>query len=166
MSRYRLSMMDHSQIDTLLALQELVAAQMPEPEFYVSATRQEFCAALEQDFVLGGYEENELIAAAVCIRNRACSGNLGQKFGAEPTEAFTFDAVFVHPEHRGKGLQSRLIEAAKKIAKEAGAASMWCTVAPDNLFSYRNFTRAGFAPVEKNKLMYGGRVRDVLKMVL
>ena len=166
MDTLEVQILNAAQIELFLQLQELVVARMPNPDYYVSTGRQELCEVLEEDLVLGIFEENDLIAAAICIRSRACPGNLGQKMGEKPTSAFTFDAVFSHPDHRGKGLQSRLIEAAKKIAKEAGAASMWCTVAPDNLFSYRNFTKAGFVPVAKHVIMYGGRVRDVLKMAL
>ena len=162
----KVQILNAMQIDAILQLQDLVVAQMPKPEFYVVAERQELSDVAEHDILLGIFEGDTLIAAAICIRNRVCSGNLGQKWREDPTTAFTFDAVFSHPEHRGKGLQRKLIEAAKEIAIEEGAKTMWCTVAPDNLFSYRNFTKAGFMPVEKNVIMYGGRLRDVLKMTL
>ena len=152
--------------DDIPALQQTVVESLSDPSVYVATGREELCLALKQDRVFGIYEENTLIAAAICIRNRDCDGNLGQKCGFPPKDCYTFDAVFVHPAHRGQGLQRALIQEAQKAAKKDGAASMWCTVSPQNPFSYNNFLKMGFAPYKTNVLMYGGKLRDILKLTL
>jgi len=161
-----LKRLSHEHISQILQLQDLVVAQLPDLEVYVCTTEDELNTVMDQDIALGAYDAERLMAVAICICNRDCPGNLGQKWEEDPQTSFTFDAVFVHPDCRGQSLQRKLIEAAKEIAKREGAATMWCTVSPNNPFSYRNFTKAGFVTVEKNVSMYGGHIRDVLKMIL
>lgn len=153
-------------IDALAALQAQVVESLPDPEVYVAASREELCRALQEELVLGICDGDTLVAAAICIRNRSCSGNLGQKCGFAPKDCYTFDAVFVHPTYRGRGLQRELICAAQEKAGEEGALTMWCTVSPNNPYSYRNFTQMGFAAYKTGVFLYGGRVRDILKMKL
>ena len=146
----------------VLKLQTLVHEGMENGEVYVDTLRHELIESLHMDYVLGAYDGDKLVAVATIIDNRACDRNLGQKCGAKPTTAYTFDAVFVHPEYRGLGLQTAFIEVAKKQAVIDGATTIWCTVSPDNPHSYSNFTKAGFLPHKTGVSMYGGHIRDIL----
>ena len=154
------------EISKVLKLQKLVHDGMEDGEMYVDTTRNELIESLHMDYVLGAYDGDQLVAVANIIDNRNCDRNLGQKFGQKPTTCYTFDAVFVHPEYRGLGLHVEFLKVAKAQAKIEGVASIWSTVAPKNSHSYANFEREGFQVYQAGVSMYGGHVRDVLKIDL
>ena len=152
--------------DAMTALQQLVHDAMPCREQFADSTREEFREVLEEDFVFGAFDGDTLVAAAVCIRGRDTCYNLGQKCGFVPQECFTYDTVFVHPDYRGRGLQRTFAAMIEEKARQTDAASIWCTVAPGNRYSYDNLTKAGFEPYRRNVSMYGGCIRDILKKQL
>ena len=154
------------EISEVLKLQELVHDQMPDKEIYVDTTRNELIESLHLDYVLGAYDGERLVAVNINIDNRSTDRNLGQKLGNKYSDCYTFDAIFVQPEYRGLGIQTAFIEIAKQQAKIDGAKSIWCTVAPSNEFSYVNFTKSGFDTYKSGAVLYGGHVRDVLRLNL
>ena len=150
------------EIHSVIKLQKLVHENMSDKDLYVDTTREELIESLHLDYVIGAYEGDKLVGIATFIDARNTSRNLGKKFGGKPNECYTFDAVFVHPEYRGLGLQRAFIELAKKQAVIDGASSIWTTVASANEHSYNNFTQLGFEPYKKDVKMYGDHIRDVL----
>ncbi len=151
------------EMNAVLKLQKLVHDAMADPELYVPTTRSELIESLHMDYVLGAYDGDRLVAVAISIDNRPCDRNLGQKCGKRPAGCYTFDAVFVHPDYRGLGLQAAFMEVIKCQAKTDGAETIWSTVSPDNQYSYRNFTKQGFYPYKQGVTMYGGHIRDIMK---
>ena len=152
------------EISTILKLQALVASGIDNPDIYVNTTRNELIESLHMDYVLGAYEGDRLVGVATFIDNRKTERNLGASFGERASDCFTFDAVFVHPDYRGLGLQHEFIEVAKQKAALDGAKSIWCTVAPSNSHSHNNFTASGFYVYKSGVPMYGGRIRDILRL--
>ena len=145
-------------------LQKLVYQGISDPTIYVNTTRPEFIEALHMDYVLGAYDGDRLVGVATFVDNRKTDRNLGAKMGFGWEKCFTFDAVFVHPDYRGCGLQSEFISVAIEKAKIDGASSIWCTVSPNNPHSYKNFTEKGFKAHKCGVPMYNGYIRDVLKL--
>ena len=154
------------EMSKVLKLQKLVHDAMPDGEMYVDTTRSELIESLHMDYVLGAYDGDKLIAVANVIDNRSCDRNLGQKCGKKPSDCYTFDAVFVHPEYRGLGIHKELLQVAKAQAKAEGVSSIWSTVAPENTYSYANFEKEGFYAYKKGVSMYGGHTRDILRLDL
>lgn len=152
------------EMSDILKLQKVVYQQLSDTTMYVNTTRQELIEALHMDYVLGAYDGDCLVGVATFIDNRKTDRNLGAKMGFDWAKSFTFDAVFVHPDYRGCGLQAEFIKIAKEKAKIDGATSIWCTVSPENSYSHKNFTENGFAVYKKNVPMYNGYIRDVLKL--
>lgn len=152
------------ELSDVLALQKEIHEEMDDKELLVDETRNEFIESLHLDYVLGAYDDKKLVAVCVIIDNRNSTRNLGQKNGAPFGEAYTFDIVFVKKEYRGLGLQKEFIEIAKKQAKIDGAKSIWTTVSAKNKHSYENMISQGFAVYKKDASMYGGHLRDVLKL--
>ena len=152
------------ELSDVLALQKEIHEEMDDKELLVDETRNEFIESLHLDYVLGAYDDKKLVAVCVIIDNRNSTRNLGQKNGAPFEEAYTFDIVFVKKEYRGLGLQKEFIEIAKKQAKIDGAKSIWTTVSAKNKHSYENMISQGFAVYKKDASMYGGHLRDVLKL--
>ena len=151
------------EMSTVLKLQELIHKGMSDPELYVDTTRSELIESLHMDYVLGAYDGDRLVAISITIDNRACDRNLGQKCGKKPTDCYTFDAVFVHPDYRGLGLHKAFLEVIKKQAAVDGASSIWSTVSPDNTYSYNNFLDEAFVAYKTRVTMYGDHIRDILK---
>ncbi len=60
-------------------------------------------------------------------------------------------AVEVDPEHRGRGLGTRLAAAARHLVP--AGAPLWAQIAPANAASVRAFLRAGFRPVGAEALL-------------
>lgn len=152
------------ELSDVLELEKEVHEGMENKELLVDVTRNEFIESLHLDYVLGAYDNNKLIGIALIIDNRDSDRNLGQKFGCPSKDAYTFDIVFVKKEYRGLGLQKEFIEVAKKQAKIDGAKSIWTTVSSNNKHSYDNMIASGFKVFKKDEEMYGGHLRDVLKL--
>ena len=152
------------ELSDVLALQKEIHEEMDDKELLVDETRNEFIESLHLDYVLGAYDDKKLVAVCIIIDNRNSTRNLGQKNGVPFEEAYTFDIVFVKKEYRGLGLQKEFIEIAKKQAKIDGAKSIWTTVSAKNKHSYENMISQGFAVYKKDASMYGGHLRDVLKL--
>ncbi len=152
------------EISSILKLQALVSNGIDDADIYVNTSRPELIESLHMDCVLGAYDGDKLVAVATFICNRKTDRNLGLKMGGKANKCFTFDAVFVHPEYRGLGLQREFIEIAKQKAAIDGADSIWCTVSPKNKHSHNNFTASGFYIYKSNEPMYGGHIRNILKL--
>jgi RimJ/RimL family protein N-acetyltransferase len=54
-------------------------------------------------------------------------------------------AVFLHSEHRGRGLGTALNRAAIDAARAAGLTGLWLSVEPHNRAALRSYENAGFA---------------------
>jgi RimJ/RimL family protein N-acetyltransferase len=54
-------------------------------------------------------------------------------------------AVFLHSDHRGRGLGTALNRAAIDAARAAGLTSLWLSVEPHNRAALRSYENAGFA---------------------
>ena len=151
------------ELSAVLTLQTLVHDAMPDPEQYVPTERADWIESLHLDYVLGAYDDNKLVAVALIIDNRQSPRNLGQKCGMNYADCYTYDAVFVHPDYRGMGLQQAFGEVAKRQAKVENVHSLWCTVSPNNAHSHDNMTNAGYVVYKHNVDMYEGHLRDILR---
>ena len=151
------------ELTQLMRLQDIVHESMADPEQYVPTSRSEWIESLHLDYVLGAYDQDKLVAVALIIDNRNSPRNLGQKFGVPFADCYTYDAVFVHPDYRGMGLQKAFGEIAKKQAAVDNVHSIWCTVSPNNVFSHNNMTAMGYTVYKHNIDMYGGHLRDVMR---
>jgi len=53
-------------------------------------------------------------------------------------------AVFIHQQHRGRGLGTELNRTAVEAAREAGLRGLWLCVEPHNRAALRSYEKAGF----------------------
>lgn len=53
-------------------------------------------------------------------------------------------AVFLHQQHRGRGVGTQANMVAVEAAREAGLKRLWLSVEPDNRAAIGSYTRAGF----------------------
>lgn len=71
------------------------------------------------------------------------------------------ESAAVHPAHRGKGLQGKLLQKAEEIEVSRGTRFLMATVHPDNVYSLRNLEATGYKCVLETE-KYGGLRRKVL----
>jgi hypothetical protein len=79
----------------------------------------------------------------------------------EPETVAIYDGSAVHPDHRGRGLQTVLNDYRGKFASAAGYRHFMGTVSPMNPYSLVNHLRAGFF-VKALALKYGGMMRYII----
>lgn len=68
-------------------------------------------------------------------------------------------AIAVAPAHQAKGLGGLLLNSVIEWATEAGAASLWLSVADTNTTAQRFFTNHGFVLITQNDSYYPGGQR-------
>ena len=63
----------------------------------------------------------------------------------------------MHPNYVGNGLQKIIINYLEQISKKLGYKYAISTIAPDNLFSIRNFEKCNFVKLGEVELKRGNR---------
>ena len=95
--------------------------------------------------------------------------NLGYDVFPEDTDALAkvlhMDSASVLPEHRGYGLESRMITYAESLINTSKYHYSFATVAPENLASLKSLERNGYQ-VMVTKEKYGGLMRCVMMKTL
>ena len=149
----------------VLRLQKSITDVTP-CEIYCPLTREELIESLHLDTVTGAYDNNgNLAGVAIIVDNRRSPRNLANDLHVNPEDTLTFDAVFVSPEHRGKGLHRKFLESVIRQAQNKNIKRILTTVSPDNSYSLHNFRQSGFEPV-KELQKYGGVTRQILQLTL
>ena len=75
------------------------------------------------------------------------------------------DSASVHPNHRGHGLESRMIDFAETLVDPSKYCYSFATVAPKNFASLKSFERNGYQVI-LTKEKYGGLIRHVMLKTL
>lgn len=145
-----------------ISLQDESTKDLMEKDIYFPLSRDEFLESFHLDRIFGVFSSEELVAVSVLVVNRDSFRNLAKDFDILPSKTFTFDAVYVKPEYRGYGLQSKFIKIAIKEAEKENVSYILATVSPTNQHSLQNFLSAGFNIV-KQTYKYGGKLRDLIK---
>ena len=151
--------LNKNDIPMILAFQD----ENTTPDVFVKITNEEFTESVEKDYVIGAYNENELVGFCLMIVNRETDRNLAPDIKESCIDTATFDAVVVSKSFRGHALQKRFINLSCEIAKTLNPKPrfMSATVSPDNFFSKRNFLQSGFI-IKDKKEKYGGNMRLVV----
>ena len=91
--------------------------------------------------------------------------NLGRHLGFSEEElrrVVHMDTAVVLPEHRGHGLQERLMAFPEEELKKEGFTHLMGTVHPENPYSHRSFEKLGYRVVWSGE-KYGGKLRDLME---
>lgn len=146
----------------VLALQARVRRFMPDPTQLAGITEAELMESIREDLCLGAFVQDRLAAFSLLVTNRDCpERNLGQKLGHPAGDCVTFDIVFVDPDFRGYGMQTRMLQMREEAAVALGARLGFVTVSPENEYSLRNVRGRGFEVLRRAR-MYGGLDRYIL----
>ena len=132
----------------------------------------------DYDKILNKLNDNAIIVKALYIDDLAGfliaerhinpNGELAEEIPKdEISSSIEMDNAGVLPKYRGNHLQEILILKAESIMKERDASIKYsyATVHPDNLASLKTLEKTGYKKY-KEKLMYGGKIRYIMRKEL
>ena len=160
--KFHIKRLSFESLSEVILLQDESTKDLMDKDIYFPLSRDEFLESFHVDRIFGIFSSEELVAVSVVVVNRDSARNLAKDFDILPAKTFTFDAVYVKPEYRGYGLQSKLIKIAIKEAEKENVSYILATVSPNNQHSMQNFLSAGFNIV-KQTYKYGGKLRNLIK---
>ena len=151
-------------LDDILNLQNVIYKQMADQSLYATLSREELIESLVDDFAVGVFCDDELVAFSLTVLNRDSSRNLASYQNYKYQEVCTFEAVMVSSKYRGLKIQNQLIsksiEYIKKLKMDIKYISS--TVAPNNKHSLNNFMELGFYIANEGLTMYDGLIRVIV----
>ena len=159
---FHIKRLSFESLSEVILLQDESTKDLMDKDIYFPLSRDEFLESFHVDRIFGIFSSEELVAVSVLVVNRDSARNLAKDFDILPAKIFTFDAVYVKPEYRGYGLQTKLIKIAIKEAEKENVSYILATVSPNNQHSMQNFLSAGFNIV-KQTYKYGGKLRNLIK---
>ncbi len=117
----------------------------------------------EKGFGLVVTFEEQLVGGLIVRFPQMEKDNLGLDIGLPESElchVAHMESVVVHPDFRGRGIQSKLLQKAEEVLKKDQYQYLMATVAPKNAASIRSFENNGYQCV-KTKEKYGGFLRRI-----
>lgn len=145
-------------------LQRKVVDGMENKNLFYPLSREELIESMQLDYISGIFSpEGRLAAFSVIVSNRDGERSLASDVHLNPSEVFTFDAVAVDNEYRGRGFQRTFIGWSIELAKSSSVKYIVATVDPQNTPSERNFLAQGFH-IAETKTKYIGLTRDILRL--
>lgn len=153
-------------LDNLMELQALVYENLEDKMILETIDRREFAVMIEQGFIIGGYDENELVAVrAMYIPPLDDPEHLAEDGGVTDRSQVIYSEIsFIHPDYRGLGMQTELGgQLIEKVRADGRFKYIFTTVLPTNVPSLKDKFRLGFKIVN-TRVMYGGKNRHVLQL--
>ncbi len=145
---YEMRFLSKAALEDILNLQELIASNLPSPEIFRLHDKGFFLDLFEIDrSVIGITVEGIPIAYSLIHIPGRSQENLGKDAGLpdkELNKVAHLQAVVVHPDYRGNGLQRRMGRVQLKVIEDMGYEHVCCTVSPKNPISLRNILSNGF----------------------
>lgn len=153
------------EVGLVLALQDEVLRHEQQPGLYYPLSAAEVKRMIEeQGAVMGVFVEGRLAAFHALFLPHMDSENLGRDVQLS-TEALMrvahMEAVCVHPEYRGNGLQKALIERLIRCLSDTPYDLLFLTASPFNLPSVKSGLASGFV-ICALKQKYGQKWRYIL----
>ena len=153
------------EVDAIMAMQDRVAALIPDPALYVYTSREDVAESMTEDYSFGAYlPDGTIVAYTILLKLRDTPRNLAHKLGYAPDYALrcaTADGTWVDPDYRGYGIQYYFSRLKDGLARDMGALELLACTAPNNIGSLTSLTRNGYRIVDRQPL-YGGYDRLIL----
>lgn len=158
--------LNEADLSALMALQQRMAAALPDPRWYYQSTEAQFASDMHAGYMLGAYDHGQLIVMGSLLPGGGDGEcQYARDLGHEPTGTMNFCDVMVDPGYRRQGLHSLLLETFRTTALEQGCHAIYATVDPENLPSRRSFEKAGYEALALRPA-YDGRPRVYYRLVL
>lgn len=168
-SEYDIQVLNESHIAQILYLQETIVKNLSDPTSYYAEPTPFFHKQIAiENSVLGLFQKKQLIGFHIASFPGLDEENLGTDIGIKQEELLQVAQVgplAVHPEHRKRGLFSRLLERHLQVIKEMGYKHVCATVAPANYPSIKGFISNSFA-IKQLKIKFNNLLRYVMYLDL
>lgn len=121
-----------------------------EKNIFEALTEREMNKSLENEYCVGLYENDKLVAQMNLLTNPENNENLILDLQSEiyDDNYAILDYVVVHPEYRGYAIQKTLLFVAECIAKNSNKQGICAVTSPENIYSIKNFLSQGYQIVE------------------
>lgn len=146
---YEMVILDKTNIDELIDLQNEVARHLKNPETFVMDSREFiFNEVLDKDKgrAIGVFAGKGLIAFRTVSFPGKSQFNMGRELELPEDEldhVVHLEATVVHPEYRGNKLQAKMMKHTFDMVFKLGYYHILCTVSPFNYPSLKNVMDAG-----------------------
>lgn len=145
---FRMKFLDEKALPDILSLQEEVARCLPDPKIFHLQSEESLWHNFQiERSVIGVLAEDRLAAFSIIRVPGDASENLGRDLSIPSEELGNvahLQAIAVHPEYRGRGLQRKMERAHIGVIEEMGFKHVCCTIAPQNPVSLHNTLECGF----------------------
>jgi ribosomal protein S18 acetylase RimI-like enzyme len=168
-SEYDIQVLNESHLAQILYLQEIIVKNLSDPTIYFAEPTQFFHKqiAIEKS-VIGLFQKKQLVGFHIASFPDLNEENLGIDIGIiqeEYLQVAQVGPLAVHPDHRKRGLFSKLLAKHLQMIKEMGYKHVCATVAPDNYPSIKGFIDNGFA-IKQLKMKFNNLLRYVMYLDL
>lgn len=147
-TQYEIKFLNKGHLDEILCLQDIIVKNLSDPSSYYVEPVQFFRKQLAiENASIGFFQNGQLIAYDLASFPSIDEENLGTDIGLEP-EAFLQFAQLgpgaVHPNHRKRGLLSKIAVEHPKVMEEMGYRYLCFTASPTNYPTIKAFMDNGF----------------------
>jgi ribosomal protein S18 acetylase RimI-like enzyme len=168
-SEYDIQVLNESHLAQILDLQETIVNNLSDPTSYYAEPTQFFHKQIAiENSVIGLFQKKELVGFHIASFPGLDEENLGVDIGIKQEELLQVAQVgplAVHPDHRKRGLFSKLLEKHLQVIEEMGYKHICATVAPANYPSIKGFIDNGFA-IKQLKMKFNNLLRYVMYLDL
>lgn len=156
------------ELDAYMDFINYVKAHMEHPEWLGEFSKEEYAKMLNSNSIIYVWtfseninkpftDVNQFVACGMIIPARKKDLEKFNQTELKYKEVIDFGPEAVHPDYIGNGLQSDVIQYLEKVAVAQGYKHALGTVAPDNIYSFRNLLKNDFEVVAKVELSRGTR---------
>jgi ribosomal protein S18 acetylase RimI-like enzyme len=162
--QYEIKFLNKSHLDQLLCLQEIIVKNLSDPTSYYVEPIQFFRKQLAiENTSIGFFQNDQLVAFNLASFPSIDEENLGIDIGLKPEFFLQFAQLgpgAVHPDHRKRGLLSKIAEEHPKIMEEMGYRYLCFTASPTNYPTIKAFMDNGFL-IKQLKLKFNNVFRYI-----
>jgi len=152
-------------LDTILELQQNVAASMPE-DLFECDDASFYCELWKgKGRILGLFDQKTLVACSVIsLPGSRSPDNLGKHINLEKEQlerVVNLEAAYVHPTCQGQGIAALLSAMQLDFATRLGKRHALSTASPANLYSLKNLFSLEFS-IRNICKKYGNKIRCIM----
>ena len=168
-SHYQIKFLNKNHLNQVLCLQDLIVKNLPDPTIYYVEPDQFFSNQLNTGkSSIGFFYGDQLVAYNMASFPSIDEENLGIDIGLKKEETLQVVQLgpgAVHPDHRKRGLLSKIAKEHPIIIKKMGYRHVCFTAAPTNYPTIKAFTDNGFL-IKQLKLKFNNLFRYIFYLDL
>jgi ribosomal protein S18 acetylase RimI-like enzyme len=168
-NNYEIKPLTEIYLDEILRLQDIVVKNLLDPaNYYVEPIEFFSNLLIVEKQALGLFYKNQLVGFHMASYQHLAEKHLGVDIGLKEEErlqCIQMGPVAIHPDHRMKGLLTRIAREHIKVLEEMGYRHICLTISPNNFPTIRTTMAHGFV-IKNLKLKYNNVLRYILHLDL